>query len=397
MADVNTYLNDTSDVVNKATDQKVGKENLAQLDYKEILAKAVTEEQKEYWLGEISQRIIKTIYTDAEYNVKDNDVFYEDADAFGGIVQVINMEMPDAIANRSWIDVTSGETQIGCNTVYLPVVDQELYGGISAWEIPVTITGTQMKSAFTDVSGLRRFESMVKTMAQNAIVYRQELMNGLNRNNYIANKINVAKTQTKATKKCHVVNLVKEYLDYTGGTTMTVADFFKSPDALRFAVKTFKKYSALLRRMTTLFTTSETSKGKFIPQNRFVFQVLSDFVGMLDAVVYSDTYHNEFVTLPMYREVASWQALDSAEDTADFKTLSSINIKNDTLEVEQSGIVGVMLDKWAVMRTTVQRRVGVQRDDIKDITLYAHQFTDRYINNLTLNGVVFTVEDVTAQ
>lgn len=397
MADENIYLNDVSTGLNAATEQKVGNENLAELDYKDIIGKELTEGQKEQWLSKISQRIIKTIYTDASYNVKDNDIFYEDEDSFGGIVQVINMEMPDAIANRSWIQVTSGETQIGVNTVYLPVVEENLYGGISAWEIPVTVSGWQMRSAFRDASGMARFESMVKTVAQNAIAYRQEIMNGINRNNYIANKIHVATTQT--TKKAHVVNLVKEYLDYFGGTAMTVQEFLKNPDCLRFAVKTFKKYKALLMRMTTLFTSKTGSKGKFIPPDRFVFQVLSDFAGMVESQLYSDTYHNEFVTLPLYREVASWQALDDATSTADFKTLSSINVKTGEAEqqtVSKSGIVGVMLDKWAVMRTTVQRRVGVQHDDIKDITLYAHQFTDRYVNNLTLNGVVFTVEDVSA-
>ena len=52
-----------------------------------------------------------------------------------------------------------------------------------------------------------------------------------------------------------------------------------------------------------------------------------------------------------------------------------------------------MVDKWAIMHTMVQNRVGRQRDDIKDITLFDYQFTDRYINNLTLPGVIFTVAD----
>ena len=75
MADENTYLNDVSTGLNNATEQKVGNENLAEIDYKDIIGKELTEGQKEQWLSKISQRIIKTIYTDASYNVKDNDIF----------------------------------------------------------------------------------------------------------------------------------------------------------------------------------------------------------------------------------------------------------------------------------------------------------------------------------
>ena len=63
--------------------------------------------------------------------------------------------------------------------------------------------------------------------------------------------------------------------------------------------------------------------------------------------------------------------------------------------VSTNGIVATMVDKWAIMHTMVQNRVGYQRDDIKNISMYDYQFTDRYMNNLMLPGIIFKVDDYT--
>lgn len=183
---------------------------------------------------------------------------------------------------------------------------------------------------------------------------------------------------------------------------MTVAQFLANNNGcLRSVYKTFKKYRALLTDMTTLFTMDSTTTGKFIPEDRFVFQVISDFVGLMETELYSTTYHDDFVKLKGYREIPAWQGLRTSSSTLTFSDLTTINagrqdsvIAEDGVEVNRSNIVGLMVDKWAIMHTIVRHRTGVQRDDIKDITLFEHQFTDRYINNLMLNGVVFVLDDV---
>lgn len=378
----------------EASNQMLGEEAIDNITLSQIIdaGRTWSSVEKEQWAGKLSARYVDTKYTDREYKDKRNDVFYEDSAKFGAITQIISMEMPDVIENRSWLQVTSGTTQIGQNTVYLPIVNEKLFAGTDSWAVSIAYTGTQLNQAFESESQLLQFNNYVKLMAENAITYHKATMNGLNRNNYIAEKINAG----NSAGKINVVNLIEEYQKDHGNQSMTVAQFFSSSDAMRYAVKTFKKYKSLLLDMTTIFTTDANSKGKFIPADRFVFQVLSDFEGRLDAEVYSTTYHDEFVKLPLYRDVNAWQALRGASVTADFKTLSTIEVTtSDGHIVSKSGIVGVMLDKWAVMHTIVQNRVGYQRDDIKDISMYDYQFTSRYINNLSLNGVVFVVEDYT--
>lgn len=379
-----------------ATNMMLGESAIDKLDLQGIVdaGKTWTQAQKEQWANELSARYVKTIYSDSAYTDRSNDVFYEDSAEFGAITQVIDIEMPEVIENRSWTAVTSGTTTIGANVVYLPVVHEQLFAGTSSWAVPIAFTGTQLNQAFESVQGLLTFNNYLRLMADNSIKYHKKVLNSMNRNNYIGEKIAVG----NSAGKIHVVNLVEEYAKFMGVTTLDANVFYHTPDAMRYSAKIFKKFKDMLLEMSTLFTTRANSKGKFVPENRLVFQILSDFTATMDNAVYSGVFHDEFVKLPLYREVVAWQGLTDSTASADFEQLSSIDVTTSTGEVvSESGIVGLMVDKWAIMHTMVQNRVGVQRDDIKDITLNDYQFTDRYINNLSLPGIVFVVQDYDAE
>ena len=336
------------------------------------------------------------MYTDAGWIDKYGDIFFVNSDQFGAYVQIINTEMPEVRENRAWSQIVDGQITIGSNVAYVPVVKEQLAGGTSSWAIPYTLTGTQLNAAFTDAAGLRRFESTIVMTAENAAKYHLARMSAANRNNYIMEKLAKGNTATNI----NVVNLVAEYNAYTG-KSLTAQQFLNNTDGcLRYVNKIFKKYKALLTDMTTLFTLDATSTGKFIPDDRFTFSVIADFASLIESELYSTTYHDNFVKLPGYREVPSWQGLRGASTTLSFADLTTINagreesiMSESSVAVNKSGVIGLMVDKWAIMHTVVRHRTGVQRDDIKDITLFEHQYTDRYINNLMLNGVVFTVED----
>lgn len=392
--------------LNAAARQAKGIDVISEQDYSNVIHEASdwTQGQKEQFLGQLSCQYVDTMYTDSTWTDKYGDIFFQNSEEFGAIVQIINTEMPEVRENRSWDQITSGVTTIGSNTVYLPVVKEQLTGGTSSWAVPFALSGTQMDSAFRNSSGLRRFESYVKIAAENSMRYHLARMTASNRNNYIMEKINAYK-KSIGIGKVHVVNLVEEYCNMTGRQSMTAKQFRNNTDGcLRMVNRIFKKYKAFLTDMTTLFTMNATSKGVFIPEDRFTFTVLSDFIGLLESELYSTTFHDTFVTLKGFREIPSWQGVSSVYTILDFDDLSKIYAKNDYSVIddkgaaaEEAGVVGLMVDKWAIMHTVVKHRMGVQRDDIKDITLFEHQFTDRYINNLMLNGVVFVIWDAGQQ
>lgn len=409
VAGTNSSTHAAEGFLNAVADQAKGKTVIDTQQYENVIHEAGdwTEGQKEQFLKTLSAKYVDTIYTDAEWTDKWNDLYYQDSEQFGSIVQIINTEMPEVRENRAWDEITSGVTTIGSNVVYLPVAKEQLTGGTTSWAIPYALTGQQMNTAFESAAGLKRFENQVIMQADNAGRYHVARMSATNRNNYILEKLaagNVA-------GKMNYVNLVEEYCRMTGKTSMTKQAFLNNTDGcLRMVVRIYKKYRALLTDMTTLFTMDTTSNGKFIPESRFAFTTIADFAALLEAELYSTTYHDEFVKLKGYREIPSWQGIRSNSTTATFDDLSTIDASrvsddkaysvvdtstftNYTGAIDMSGIVSLMVDRWAIMHTTVRRRTGVQRDDIKDITLYEHQFTDRYVNNLMLNGLVFIVAD----
>lgn len=404
---INTFLT-------AAAEQATGKIAETQLDYDGVIHDAGdwTWGEKEQFLGALSAQWADTIYTDSEWNDKYGDLFYKNSDEFGAIVQIINVELPEIRKNTAWDTITSGTTAIGSNVVYLPVVKEQLTGGTSSWALPYALTGTQMNAAFKDAAGLRRFESYVKLASENSAKYHLSRMSAANRNNYIMSKIQAAESAQQA-GKLHVVNLLREY-NTMFNASLTAAQFLVNTNGcLRQVNRIFKKYRSLITDMTTLFTMDTQTTGKFVPRDRLAFIVLSDFVGLLESELYSTTFHDEFVKMDGYREVPFWQAIKTnGLGTTTFGTLSSIwgektaeslYIGNKVdgvdspitagFDVDSTGVVALMCDRWAIMNTVVRHRMGVQRDDIKDITLFEHQYTDRYINNLMLNGIVFTIED----
>lgn len=379
-----------------ASAQRMGAENISAITLEDIVSAGVQWDdiEKNQWASDLSAAYMKTLYTDAEYNDKTDDIFYEDSSEFGAITRVISVELPDIIDNRAWTAMTSGVSTIGSNTVYLPVANEQLYVRTASWSIPIAFTGTQLNEAFDSVEGLRTFESYVRLSAENGGKYHRATMNMMNRNNYIGEKLHA---KTSGVAGVHVVNLVEEYAKFAGVGSLTAANFMKDANAMRHSARIIMRYINMIKDFSTLFTLDTNSKGKFVPENRLAFQLLADFEAFLATDVYSTVFHDTFVKMPLFRRVNSWQGMKSATSTASFAELSTINVTtSDGHSVNQSGIIGLLCDKWSIMHTIVKHRVGVQRDDIKDVTLNDYQFTDKYMNNLTLPGIVFVVQDYSA-
>lgn len=335
--------------------------------------------------------LIKNWFTDSSYRSTYDDPFFQDSATYGAITQHISIELPKAQESHAWKDITSGETKLGQYTVYLPVVHAQIYGKSVSWEIPIAISGEQWDTAFHNAEELAAYVSFIHLAADNGIVCHLKDMDRMNRNNFIAEKI--AYAATPGAKGVHVVNLVEEYAKHTGTSAMTVAQFKNSKEALNWASMQFKIYADYMREMSVLFNTAQ--RERFTPTERLVLQVLSSFENDMLAVATSDTYHKDIVTLPLHQTIPFWQGLGTK---GSFDEVSSINVEgaSDGTPIAKSGIVALMVDRWAIMHTIFTRRVAVQRFEPEDITQYYNQFRDSYVNNLTMNGIVFILSDYSA-
>ena len=254
--------------------------------------------------------------------------------------------------------------------------------------MPLTITGEQWNQAFRDNAGLNEFVQFIHLVMGNAILAHREHMNEMNRNNFIAEKLNAASDQT--VDGVHAVDLIALYASEFGLTTaFTVEDALASDTFKTFAMSKIGEYADYMKKQTSLFSVDGTVR--FVPTERVVCQMLSAFDKKL-AVTQAGIYHNDLIKMPGYRTVASWQGLGDLT----FDELSTINVKVAGGTVEQSGIVALLVDKWAILHTIKKQRIGVQRFDIEDLTHYEYQFRDAYMNNLNMPGIVFVMSDYTA-
>lgn len=346
---------------------------------------------KEQFTKSLINRLVKNMFTDAEYRGGFDDIFFEDSEKYGAIVQTISMDMPDVQESHAWREITSGVTTAGSYTLFTPIINAKIFGKSVSWEIPVAISDEQWNSAVTSEAELNTLVNYVFLAMANKISYHFESINMTNRNNFIAEKIHYQNTVNKG---LHVVNILKMYHDNVDSTVSTKEAFLKNPDALRYASKILGLYMDYLRKPTALFNTDE--RVNFIPDDRFVCQILSDFKSSMDSVALSTTFNDKFVELPYHRAVPYWECTTAtAGDALSFDSVSAINIKiDDKTIIEKNGIIAFMCDKWAIIHTIIKHRVAAKYFEPEAITQYYYQNQDRYINNLSLNACIFTLEDV---
>lgn len=347
---------------------------------------------KEQFTQALVNTLAKNWYTDTAYRSQYYDPFYVDNEKFGAIVQTISVEVPEVRESQAWKTFENGVSQVGQYTVYLPVVHSKYYGKSVSWELPITITYEQWDTAFKSASELSQFVNYIMLMIDNALTLHLENMNALNRNNFMAEKI--AYSKTPEAKGVHKINLVEVFAKLTGKNALTVKEYLADEKALRNGVATINQYVDYFDKMNTQFNTA--GRQRFTPDDRKVLQVLSAFYTAIESVSLTTAFNEQYARLKKdFQKVPFWQS----SNDFDFNTVSSINVvtSSDGTSVSQSGIVAFLCDKWSIMHTIKSHRVAVKDFNPEALTMYFYQYRDQYMNDLTMNAIVFTVEDYTAK
>lgn len=337
-------------------------------------------------------------YSDYSYKNNYNDPYYVESRRYANIVQMLSAQAPEVQESHAWKNLAPTTSQgvttkvsIGTYEVNPPIVDSVYYTKTNSWELPLAITEEQLEDAFRSGEDLRGFVDWIFVVVENALIQHREDMNAANRNAFIADKILYAGSQ--GATGLHVVNLLTAYNAQRGKQIATVAAFMADPDAMRFASAQMLLYTKYMKKQSALFNTRGLTK--FVPEGRLVTEVNSAFESALFETAYSDTYHDEIIRLSDYYSVPWWQGSgvrgQNTEPTA-FDQVTSIDVSVQAGDVKKSGIVALMADKYAIMHTIRNERVASQYFSMENVTLYAYQNRDSFIENLGQNAIVFTVE-----
>lgn len=287
--------------------------------------------------------------------------------------------MPDAVENDSW-KLTSGQSYDPF-VFTAPDVQSKFYDSKVTYEVQMSFTEMQVKSAFNSPAEMNSFFAMIENRIRFKLTLSNDILKTRTINNLIAEKIH---------SQNNVVNLLTMYnAEFT--KTLTASHALMDRDFLRYAIGKIKEYIKYIQRPSTLF--NDGGYTTFTPESDMKMVLLSRFVNTAEVYLQSDTFHNDLVKLNGYSEVPYWQGSGNNENF-DFSEISKINVTTASGNpVTQTGVIGTIFDKDACMICNANPRVTSIYNPKGEYWNYFYKYDASYFNDTMENCVVFIVAD----
>ena len=302
---------------------------------------------------------------------------------FGSVLEKVDSELPDVEENDSW-QLVNGK-DYSPNIFYQPKVSAKFFNSKVTFDIPISFTRMQVKSAFNSASELNGFLSMLKNIVQNAMTVHIDglIMKTIN---------NMTATVLNGKKGLQVVNLLDGY-NANSTVKLTAQNALQNADFIKYANLIINTYRDRISKLSTLF--NQGGKSKFTPLANQHLVVLSDLASASKVYLESETYHDDNVKINNYDTVPYWQASGT---TYSFDDVSSIDVAikdgKSTKEIKASGILGVLFDTNAVGVTCQNQRVTTNYNPRAEFYTNFTKFDAGYYNDLNENFIVFTVKNL---
>lgn len=330
------------------------------------------------YVRKLIDKVGRMIFVDRVYNSTAPDIL-ADGWEYGSAMQKVRCEMPDAVENDSW-KLTSGQSYDPF-VFTAPDVQSKFYDSKVTYEVQMSFTEMQVKSAFNSPAEMNSFFAMIENRIRFKLTLSNDILKTRTINNLIAEKIH---------SKNNVVNLLTMYnAEFT--QTLTASHALMDKDFLRYAIGKIKEYIKYIQRPSTLF--NDGGYTTFTPESDMKMVLLSRFVNTAEVYLQSDTFHNDLVKLNGYSEVPYWQGSGNSENF-DFAEISKINVTTASGNaVTQTGIIGTIFDKDACMICNANPRVTSIYNPKGEYWNYFYKYDASYFNDTMENCVVFIVAD----
>lgn len=330
----------------------------------------------------------KVVFVDRVYGGRSPSTLV-DAWEYGSILEKISVSLPEAQENEMW-SLQDGQSY-DPNIFVKPNVTAKFFNDRVTFDIQLSITTKQVKSAFSNVQQMNAFASMLYTSVANSATVKTDALVMRAINNMIGETLysEFPNGQYSGNSGVRAVNLLQLYnATLAEGATALDADaFMHSPDAIRYSILVFKNYIDRIKVMSTLFNMG--GQERFTPDDRLHIVMLSEFANAADVFLQSDTFNEQYTALPRAERTVYWQG--SGIDY-DFDSTSAININTSGGHtINASGILAVMFDRDALGVANIDRFVTSQYNAKADFTNNFYHYTQGMWNDGNENFVVFYV------
>lgn len=385
-------------LMNNVTNEVLGKEGLVKEDLSNIVdigTEIFNQNDVDNYVKTLVNHIGKVIFVNRPYAGNAPSVLM-DGWEFGSVLEKINADIPEATENESWNLVDKQEYKQ--DIFYKPSVSAKFFNKKVTFEVPMSFTEMQVKESFSSAEQLNGFLSMIHNAIDKSMSIKLDSLIMKTINNMIGETIaheytdssdSTGKKLVALSSKSGVkaVNLLFLYNNkFT--KTLTAEQAITDPDFIRFASYTIGLYRDRLSKISTLFNVG--GKERFTSKEYLHTILLSDFIASADVYLNSDTFHDDFVKLPTAERVPYWQG--SGTDYS-FSNTSDIHIATaGGVDVEVSGVIGVMFDRDALGVCNTSKRVTTNYNAKAEFYNNYYKFDASYFNDLNENFVVFFVE-----
>lgn len=334
------------------------------------------------FVKKLVDRVGKTVFNNRVYQGSAPSVLM-DAWEYGSVVEKVDADLPNVEENDSW-NLQDGKSY-DQDIFYQPKVSAKFFNSKVTFDIPMSFTKMQVKSAFNSATELNSFISMLMTKVQNAMTLHLDGLIMKTINNFTAQVIN-------SNKGLQVVNLLKGYNDQTG-QSLTSTKALTDPNFIKYANLMINTYRSRISQMSTLFNVGGIHK--FTPKENQHLVILSDLASASKVYLESDTYNQQNVQLGSnYDTVPYWQGSGTSYNFTDTSSID-VAIKDgaSTKEVKRSGILGVLFDTNALGVSCQNPRTTTAVNARAEFYTNFNKYDAMYYNDLNENFVVFMVAD----
>lgn len=343
---------------------------------------------KDSFVRSLIDQVGRIMMVDRTYASQAPNILMDSWD-YGSVLEKVRCEAPDARDNATWdlfnYPYVGGDAYPDPFELSKPSVAAKFFNSKATYEVPITIVDTQLREAFQSAEQLSSFVAMIENRIRMKMTLCNDALIMATINNLIGQKA----------ARGRIVNLLSLYNagPNSGGTPLTAAGALTDKEFLRFASKTIAQYRKYLATASVLY--NEGSYLTFTPDDRLKFIANTEFAKSLDAYLYSDTYHDEFVKLPGYQEVAEWQGSGTAASDNRLNIDVTIDMSETTgltkAEVANGGVLAVMFDRDAAAVCNQNYRVTSIYNPRGEYFNYFYKWDAMYLNDILENCVVFTI------
>lgn len=375
------------ELVNLTTKEVLGESAVVNEDLSNLVdigTAVFNAEAVENYTKKLIDRIGKMVFVNRPYTGRVPSVLM-DSWEFGSVLEKIRAEMPDASENESW-ELEDG-TSYDPNIFYKPRISAKFFNSKTTFEVDMSFTNKQVKSAFINATQMNAFMSMIYTAIENSMTVKFDALVMRTINNMIGETMYDAfPAGTYTGTAVRAVNLLKKYNDqFDPDTDLTADEALTNPDFLRYAAYVMGYTADDMSNLSTLFNIGATEK--FTPKDRLHWVLHSRFARAADVYLQSDTFHNEFTKLPEAELISYWQGSGTSFDEDDTMSIKIKTASGNTLTL--SGIIGVMFDRDALGVTNIDSRVTTQYNAKAEFTNSFFKRDAGYFNDKDENFVVF--------